>query len=90
MQYEDSREGCSNMAQDYRVIGQRQVMNINPSGTGFTNDWEVTYTVVSGPARGSTSTVTVPSADHTADYVDMAIREQMSHLHGIASLGESS
>lgn len=78
------------MAQDYRVIGQRQVMNINPSGTGFTNDWEVTYTVTAGPAKGATSTVTIPATDHNADYVDGAIREQMANLHGVASLGESS
>lgn len=77
------------MAQDYRVTGQRQVMNINPSGTGFTNDWEVTYTVTSGPARGSQSTVTIPQSDHNADYVDAAIREQMGNLHGIASLGST-
>lgn len=78
------------MAQEYKVLGQRQVMNINPSGTGFTNDWEVTYTVTSGPARGVTSTVTIPASDHNAEYVDDAIREQMSNLHGVASLGSSS
>lgn len=78
------------MAQEYKVIGQRQVMNINPAGTGFNNDWEVTYTVTSGPAKGSTSTVTIPASDHNADYVDGAIREQMDNLHGIASLGSPS
>lgn len=77
------------MAQDYKVVGQRQVMNINPSGTGFTNDWEVTYSVTDGPAKGSTSTVTIPQSDHNAGYVDAAIREQMENLHGIASLGSS-
>lgn len=77
------------MAQDYKILGQRQVMNINPMGTGFTNDWEVTYQVTDGPAKGTTSTVTIPSSDHNADYVDGAIREQMSNLHGVASLGNS-
>lgn len=77
------------MAQDYRVVNQRQVMNLNPAGTGFSNDWEVTYTVTSGPAKGATSTVTIPQSDHNADYVDAAIREQMSNLHGVASLGSS-
>jgi hypothetical protein len=78
------------MAQDYRVVGQRQVMNINPSGTGFTNDWEVTYTVTDGPSKGTTSTVTIPSTDHNAQYVDDAIREQIGNLHGVASLGSAS
>lgn len=77
------------MAQEYRVLGQRQVMNINPAGTGFSHDWEVTYTVTSGPAKGSTATVTIPSADHNADYIDGAIREQMGNLHEVASLGSS-
>ena len=77
------------MAQEYRVIGQRQVMNLDPAGHGFTNDWEVTYTVTAGPAKGATSTVTIPAGDHNADYVDNAIREQMANLHGIASLGSS-
>lgn len=77
------------MAQDYQVIGQRQVMNINALGTGFDHDWEVMYKVTSGPARGAVSTVTIPASDHNADYVDGAIREQMSNLHGVASLGSS-
>lgn len=77
------------MSQDYKVLGQRQTMNINPMGTGFSNDWEVTYQVMDGPAKGSVSTVTIPSSDHNASYVDGAIREQMSHLHGVASLGSS-
>ena len=77
------------MAQEYRIVGQRQVMNLNPAGTGFTNDWEITYQVTDGAARGTTSTITVPASDHNAGYVDGAIREQMSHLHNIAALGKS-
>ena len=77
------------MAQDYRVIGQRQEMNINPAGTGFTNDWAITYMVTDGPAKGSTATITVPAADHNANYVDKAIRERLSHMNDIASLGNT-
>lgn len=76
------------MARDYKVIGQRQTMNINPAGTGFTNDWDVTYTVTDGPAKGMTATVSIPASDHNPDYVDGAIREQMANMHGVASLGE--
>lgn len=77
------------MAQDYKVLGQRPVMNLDPAGHGFTNDWEVTYRVTDGPAKGATATVTIPSGDHNATYVDQAIREQMGNLHDVASLGYS-
>lgn len=77
------------MAQDYKILGQRQVMNINPAGTGFVNDWDITYEVTSGPAKGTVATVTVSSMDHTADYVDQAIREKLDALHNISSLGQS-
>jgi hypothetical protein len=77
------------MTQEYKVLGQRQTMNINPMGNGFTNDWEVTYQVTDGPAKGATSTVTIPAGDHNAEYVDGAVREQMQNLHGVAALGYS-
>lgn len=78
------------MAREFRVLNSRQVMNINPAGTGFNHDWEVMYEVTDGPAKGSVGTVTVPASDYNADYVDGAIREQMSNLHAVHSLGESS
>jgi hypothetical protein len=78
------------MAQDYKILGQKPVTNINPAGTGFSNDWEVTYQVTSGAAKGTVATVTIPQADHNAEYVDSAIREKLSDLHGIAELGSSS
>lgn len=78
------------MAQDYKVLGQKPVMNINPAGTGFTNDWDITYQVMSGPAKGSVATVTVSNADHDAEHVDLAIREKIANLHEIANLGTSS
>lgn len=78
------------MAKDYQVVNSRQVMNINPSGTGFDHDNEVVYKVLAGPAKGMISTVTIPASDYNADYIDGAIREQMTHLHNVFSLGESS
>jgi hypothetical protein len=78
------------MAQDYKVIGQKQEMNINPAGTGFTQDWVITYEVTSGAAKGSVATITVPASDHNTEYIDTAIRDKLSDLHGIASLGMSS
>lgn len=77
------------MAQDYKVLGQKQVMNLNPAGTGFSNDWEITYQVTDGPSKNTVSTVTVQASDHNDTYVDRAIREQIDRLHGVASLGYS-
>jgi hypothetical protein len=77
------------MAQDYQVLNSVQRMNLSPSGSGFENVWEVTYKVTSGPARGTVATVTIPAADHNAEYVDDAIREQITNLHGVFSLGQS-
>lgn len=78
------------MAQDYKVLSQQPRININAAGTNFSHDIEVTYQVTSGPAKGTVSTVNVPQSDHTADYVDAAIREQLANFHGVASLGESA
>jgi hypothetical protein len=77
------------MAQDYKVLGQVQRMNLSPAGNGFENVWEVTYMVMAGPAKGHTATVTIPQADHNAVYVDGAIREQLMGMHEVASLGET-
>lgn len=78
------------MADTYKVIGQKQNVQINPSGTGFIDVWEITYQVLSGPAKGTTGTVSVPEEDHNADYVGNAIAEKLSDLGGIASLGSDS
>lgn len=77
------------MAETYTVLGQKQVMNLNPAGTGFSNDWEITYKVTSGNARGTVAMVTVPDSDHNPKYVDAAIQEKISALHDIAGLGSS-
>jgi hypothetical protein len=77
------------MARDFHILHQVPRMNLNAAGNGFSNDWEVTYQVDDGPARGTVATVTVPQADHNPTYMDRAIREQIANLHGIASLGSS-
>lgn len=77
------------MAQDYVVLNQVPRDNLNAAGNGFSKDIEVTYRITSGPAKGTVSTVMIPQGDHNAEYVDDAIREQLSSYHGVASLGSS-
>jgi hypothetical protein len=76
------------MADDnYTVTAQRQHEQINPSQTGFQWVWDISYKAIGGPANGQTGMITVPDSDHNAAYVDQAIRDKLSTLHGVASLG---
>lgn len=75
------------MASNYTILSQNQNTEINPSGTGFMNVWNVTYKVTDGPARGTQGTVTVPEEDHNADYVGSAIEAKIAALADVASLG---
>lgn len=75
------------MATGYQILSQKQNVQINPQGTGFQNVWDVSYQVTDGPSKGTTGTVSVPEADHNADYVGKAIQTKISALDAIASLG---
>lgn len=66
--------------------GQRLTTVLTNAGTGFTDVWEVTYEVDSGPAAGTTGQVRVPAAQYNAETVKAAIAAQVSHQHNIASL----
>jgi hypothetical protein len=77
----------ADMAQDYRVISQRQTSQLNPGASGFENVWEITYRVTDGPAIGTVGTVTVNENDHNADAIASAIEAKISDLHAIADLG---
>ncbi len=66
--------------------GQVLTTDIAPSGTGFIDIWEVTYMIDSGPARGSTGKVRIPADVATPGLVRDTIAEQVSHMHGVASL----
>lgn len=77
------------MAQDYQILNSVQQTDLSPSGIGFDHNWEITYKVMGGPAKGTVARISVPDADHNAKYVDAAIREKLEHLHAIASLGGS-
>lgn len=75
------------MADNYKVLTQGQTVQINPAGTGFEEVWDVTYKVVSGPAKGTVATVTLPTEDHEASAVQAAIESKIADLEAIASLG---
>jgi hypothetical protein len=74
------------MADIYSITGQKQNVQINPSGNGFDDVWEVTYKVTDGPSKGTNGMITVTEDDHNAKYVDAAIREKITALHSVASL----
>lgn len=73
----------------YEITSQAPTTELDASGRGFVNVWEISYKVTSGPARGTIGRITVQNSDHNAAYVDRTIREKISALHEIASLGGS-
>lgn len=74
------------MADNYKILGQKQDTVINPAGTGFEHVWEITYQVTDGPSKGTVATLTVPEDDHNPDYVKQAIETKISALDGVAGL----
>jgi hypothetical protein len=66
--------------------GQRLTTQLTNAGTGFTDVWEVTYMVDSGPAQGTTGQVRIPAAQYNADVVKATIDAQVQKMHDIASL----
>jgi hypothetical protein len=81
------------MATDTGVIkwhvvpqGQRLTTVLTNAGTGFTDVWEVTYMIDSGPAKGTTGQVRVPAAQYNAETVKATIDAQVQHMHNVASL----
>jgi hypothetical protein len=74
------------MADNYKILSQKQNISLNPSGTGFVDVWEITYQVTAGPSKGTTATVEVPDNDHNADYVKQAIEDKITALDAISGL----
>lgn len=73
----------------YEILSQAQTTEIDPTGRGFREVWEITYKVIGGPANGSIGRITVQDSDHNAEYVDRTIKAKLAALHGVASLGGS-
>lgn len=74
------------MADMYKVLSQRQNIELAPGSNTFRHVWEIAYEVTDGPAKGTHAMVTVSDADHNAAYVDKTIRAKIDSLHGIAGL----
>ena len=66
--------------------GQRLTTQINQTGTGFSDVWEVTYMIDSGPAAGTQGQVNIPASQYNAETVKATINALVSHQHNIASL----
>ena len=73
----------------YEILSQSPTTEIDPSGRGFMEVWEIAYKVIGGPANGTTGRITVQNSDHTPAYVDRTIKAKLQALHDIASLGGS-
>lgn len=76
------------MADTYRITGQHETPDLDPSGRRFVHVHEVSYVVTNGPAKGTSGMVTVQQEDYNDKYVDAAIRAQIATKHSIAALGE--
>lgn len=76
------------MADTYTILSQSQSQEINPSGTGFMEVWNITFKVTSGPAKDNTGSVQVSAGDHNAAHVKTVIDEKVKDLSEIAALGK--
>ena len=73
--------------QMYQILSQVPTTEIDPSGRGFMEVWEITYKVIGGAASGTVGRITVQNSDHNPTYVDRTIKSKIQALHDIASLG---
>ena len=66
--------------------GQRLTTQISQTGTGFTDVWEVSYMIDSGPAQGTQGTIRVPASQFNAETVKATINALVGTQHNVASL----
>lgn len=74
------------MAENYQIVAQRPDVSISTTGIGFDDVWHITYKVTTGASKGTIGTITVPDAEHNAEYVKQTIEDKIKHLDRIASL----
>jgi hypothetical protein len=74
------------MADNWKVLSQKQGTEINSQGTGFEDVWTIQYQVTSGPSKGTIGTLSVPEEDHNADFISSAIADKVQALDDVASL----
>jgi hypothetical protein len=74
------------MADNFKILYQKQGTQINGQGNGFDDVWNISYQVTSGPSKGTVATISVPDEDHNAAFVSSAIADKISALDDVASL----
>lgn len=74
------------MADMWQIISQTEDTEISDTGPGFTTVRKVTYKVTSGPARGTTGSVTIPLDEYNAQTVKNAIDGAVYHIDQVANL----
>lgn len=77
------------MASNYQVVSQSQATELNPTGTGFMDVWNVAVKVTAGPSRGTVFTMPFSEDEHNStDTVKSAIESKIATLDANASLGK--
>ena len=66
--------------------GQRLTTQISAAGNGFSDVWEVTYQIDTGPAAGTEGIVRIPAAQYNANTVQATVNAMVVHQHDIAAL----
>ncbi len=74
------------MAEQWRVTSQKLETVPNPEGSGFSQQWNVSYLVHSGPATGTRGEVHVPAQALNADELMHAINVQVAKHQAVAAL----
>lgn len=76
------------MADMWHILpqGQRQSTQLAPTGVGFSDVWEITFQVDTGPAQGTIGTVRIPVDLYTPDNVRATIGDAVAKLDAVAGL----
>ena len=74
------------MADTWHVTTQKLDTVINPEGNGFSQQWNIGYLVLSGPAQGVRGEIHVPLSQYDAGTVKETIGALVKKHHEIHSI----
>lgn len=74
------------MAENWKVLSQKQGTEINSQGSGFEDVWVIQYQVTTGPSKGTIGSLSVPEEDHNATFIADAINDKVNALDEISAL----
>lgn len=74
------------MAKDWKITGQKLETVVNPDGPGFSQQWNISYLIHTGPAEGTRGEVHASTGDLDGDYVERAIAAMVDRHQKIAAL----